>query len=203
MAFFAGRVGGDRFCGFKRVAQRSYPVENAPGQAFVGRELPARQNELLGAALAHGAREVLRAGAAGHDAQAHFGQREARAGRGIDEVAGERDLEAAAEGVAVQRRDHRQREFHQRHEAALEQLVLCLPVGGRHAVALLEVGAGAEGALAGTGQDDAAQRAGLGRQARPQLEQVASHLAVERIQHLGTVEARHEHVLAMLLEVQG
>src|SRR6185436_19608293 len=82
-----------------------------------------------------------------------------------------------------------------RDEGALEYLVLRLPLRLRHAVALFQVAAGAERALAGTGQHHAAQLARLGAQPCPQVELVAAHLRIERIEHLRTVEAHDEDVL--------
>jgi hypothetical protein len=112
-------------------------------------------------------------------------------------------LEAAAEGVAVDRGDDRQRQLHQRHEAALEELVLHLPRGLRHAVALLEIGAGAEGALAGAGEHHAAGFARLGRQPGPELVELAPHLRVEGVERLGAVQRDEQQMRLPDLEGQG
>ena len=52
-----------------------------------------------------GARKSLRAAGSGQQPDLHLGQRHLRAGRGHSEGAAERELEAAAEGGAVQRGD--------------------------------------------------------------------------------------------------
>ena len=70
-------------------------VDYAPVERFLGAKRLAGEDELLGAALADRARQELRAAGAGHDAERHLGEREARRRRRIDEVAGERDLEPA------------------------------------------------------------------------------------------------------------
>ena len=100
--------------------------------------------------------------------------------------------------AAGERRDGRQRKLHQRHEAALEELVLRLPVGLRHAVALLEVRAGAERALARAREHDAARLARLGGKPRPELVQLAPHLRVERVQRLRAIQGDERYLIAGL-----
>jgi len=58
------------------------------------------------------ARQALRAAGAGQEAELHLGQAELRLarGRGHAVVAGQRDLQAAAEAAAVDGGDHRLRE---------------------------------------------------------------------------------------------
>ena len=56
---------------------REHFVHQTPGVSFAAVRA-AGQDQLLGAALADGARQGLRAAAAGHDAERHLGQREAR-----------------------------------------------------------------------------------------------------------------------------
>jgi hypothetical protein len=71
-------------------------VQHARGQAHVHR---------LG--LADGTRQALRAAGAGQHGQLDLGQRELGAVRGDDDVAGQRQLAAAADGEARHRGKHR------------------------------------------------------------------------------------------------
>ena len=64
------------------------------------------------------ARQPLRAAAAGQAADADLGQGEARAGGGDPQVAGERELEPAAEGQAVDGGNHRLAELVERLDDA-------------------------------------------------------------------------------------
>src|ERR1019366_1439603 len=93
------RVSGDGARGlqhsehqFLRFAQL---IHEAPIVRLLRAERPPRHDDFLGAALAQRSRQILRAPRAGHDAERHFGQGEARAFDGIDEIAGQRGLEAA------------------------------------------------------------------------------------------------------------
>jgi hypothetical protein len=110
----------------------------------LGRERLTRQNYLLGAPHADRTRQVLRARRARHDAERHLGQREARRRHRVDEVAGQRDLHAAGVGGTVDRGDDRNRTIHDGPDHLLDDGVLAAPDGIAHALALLEVGAGAK-----------------------------------------------------------
>src|SRR6185437_7900081 len=72
-----------------------------------------------------------------------------------------------------------------------------------HAVALLEVAAGAEGALARAGEDDAAQLARRRDETAPQRLEIAPHLSVERVGDLRSVESDDEQFGLRRLEAQG
>ena len=74
----------------------------------------------------------------------------------------------------------------------LEDHVLRLPVGIAHALAFLEIGAGAEGALARAGQDDAPYVVRV-RKLAPQRQKLASHLRIERVRRLRPVERDAQH----------
>ena len=67
--------------------------------------LPA-PDHFLRAALADGARKVLRSTRARHDAQRNFRQRKTRRIRCVHKIARQNDLEPAAVRVTVDRRDH-------------------------------------------------------------------------------------------------
>jgi hypothetical protein len=79
---------------------------------------------------------------------------------GVEEVAREQKFEPAAERMPVRGADHRHGAIEQRPVLSFENLVLRLPFLPGHAVALLEIAAGAKNALAGAGQNDGAQIAG-------------------------------------------
>ena len=74
--------------------------------------------------------------------------------------------------------------------------MLVLPVLLRHALALLQVGAGAEDAIAGAGQHDAAHLAGIIDQPRPQIEQIEPHPRVLRIADFRAVQRHLQQVRA-------
>src|SRR3954464_9649285 len=94
--------------------------------------------------------------------------------------------------MPVYRGDHRQRQLHERHEAALEKLVLHLPLRLRHAVPLFQVGASADKTFARAGQEDATRIARLCRQPGPEVVELAPHLRIERVQHFRAVEPHHQ-----------
>src|SRR5579885_2870975 len=179
------RIGGDGGGGGEHLGHQSVRlaelIEDAPFERFLGAEGLAGKDDLLGATLAHGARQELRAAGTGHDAERHLRQRKPRSLDRVGEVAGERHLEAARIGMAVERRDHGKRAIEQRPILPLEDLVLGHPLLLGHAVALLQIAAGAEGAVARSRQHDAAKIARFGDQACPEIEEVAAHLRIERI----------------------
>ena len=88
----------------------------------------ARQDQFLGAALADGARQGLRAAAARHDAERDLGQREARGLGGVEEIATAGDLAAAAIGRTVDGADDRHRAVDQRPHHPLEDDMLARPL---------------------------------------------------------------------------
>src|ERR1035438_9297438 len=121
---------------------------------------------------------------------------------GIDEVAAENGFATAAVGVAVDRRDHRHLTFELRHEGPLEEFVLRSPGLVAHAVSLLEVAASAEGALAGTGEHNAAYVLGLRSQATPQVERVEAHLRIDGVENVRTIERHEQHEVVDPLNLQ-
>jgi hypothetical protein len=98
--------------------------------------------------------------------------------------------------LSVRGADHRYGAIEQRPILALENLVLRLPFLPGHAVAFLEIAAGAEGAFAGAGQYDGAHIARRGNEPRPEIEQIAAHLRVERIADFRPIE-RHQQEMAV------
>lgn len=139
---------GER-CGAGALALRGELIDQAERGRLVGGD-PARGVDQLGrAGGADPAGQQLGAAAAGDDADGHLGQADHGRTVGDDQVAGERQLEAAAEGVTVHRGDGRHRQVE--HTGVRGAGVRPLPAefGVRQGVALLEVGADAEGLLAG------------------------------------------------------
>ena len=83
------------------------PVHEPDAERFVGVHRAAGQDHLQRARLADRARQALRAAVAGDQPELDLGQSHLRVARGEAERAGERQLEAAAESVAVDDRDRR------------------------------------------------------------------------------------------------
>ena len=93
----------------KRLAGRRHLADHAHAQRFGGAEHPAGHQQQHGALAADQARQFLRAAAAGQDADLDFGQAEAGALAGDDDVGAQRQLQPAAERKAFDRGDHRLR----------------------------------------------------------------------------------------------
>src|SRR6266702_7666793 len=194
-------VGRDSRGGLERRIEQprwlAQPVDDAPGKRLLRRKGPRCEDQLLCTPLAHGARERLRA-AAWHDAERHLGERESRRFRGIGEIAKQHELEAARVRGAVDRGDHRDRAVAHRAEHALENPVLRAPLLLAERVALLQVGAGAEGLVARAGEHDAAAPP-LGLKAFEKLAEVERSPRVEGVGDLGPVEGRQKQVTGRFL----
>ena len=137
--------------------------------------------------LADGAGQALRSAAAGREAEQPLGQAEPCARRADDDVAAERELEAAAERIAADRGNGR---LGQRLELVEDAPALELVVGeGLRPVALVlgDVGAGDEGAVARAGEDDNAYRAVGGDRIERGLER-ADQRRRQRVEFFGPVE---------------
>ena len=91
------------------LARRREPRDEARRGGVGGRDVLAEQDELLGLRRADEADEAVGAAAARQDADADLGEAEGRALAGDAEVAGERELEPAAEAPALDRRHRRGR----------------------------------------------------------------------------------------------
>src|SRR5690606_37174857 len=109
-------------------------------------------------------RQRLRSGTARHQSQTRLGQTELRALARHDEIAQQRQLEAAAERVALDHRDHRLGDLRQRAEHPVDLARALAPAPElvdlpRLHLLLAGVDARAEGLLAAL-EDDAAH--GLG-----------------------------------------
>ena len=125
-----------------------HAVHEAPCERLRGIEPAAEEDHLLRARLADDAPEPLRAAGARDDAERRLGQPELHVRRGDAQIADERELETAAERDAVERGDHGLRRPIERTELRAIELHLHADVVLRHALALLEIGARAEGLVA-------------------------------------------------------
>jgi len=151
------------------------------------------ERELEGDAERHAAPDVHHAGP-GEESALDLGQPEGRVGGRDDDVAGQHELEPAGDGAAVHRSDHGN------PDVAVEQPQVVGHAGlafGRNRSAVVGFGEGAqvharaEGAVAGTGQDDhSGLRIGLGT--RDAGSDVADHRPAQRVAGLGPVEAQDE-----------
>jgi hypothetical protein len=105
------------------------------------------------------------------------------------EIGAHGHLAAPAESHAVDRREDRLAQVAQLVVGALEDPVLARPLLGCHAPALLQVAAGAEGAVAGTGQDGDADGRLLGDLVQD-FAQAHAHARAHGVQHVGAVEGQ-------------
>ena len=90
-----------------QLGVRHHLGDEAQLVAFLGRDVAAGQHHAHRLLERDHARQALHAAGAGGQADLGLGQGEGRLVGGDDDVAGERDLEAAAHGDAVDRGDHR------------------------------------------------------------------------------------------------
>ena len=91
----------------ERPTRRGQDVDEADLVGARRLDRPARQDELLGEVERQGPRRAEEASAGRHDADADLGQAEPGRARRDDEIAGEDDLQPAAEGGTLDRGDQR------------------------------------------------------------------------------------------------
>ena len=142
-----------------------------------------------------GARQPLHAARTRREADARLGQREPGLVGGDDEVAGERDLEAAAHGDAVDGGDHGLVEVVAVGEAA-EALGRGMRPPARLGAQLrviLEVVAGRERLVAGAG-DDRDPQLGIGGELVEDVRQLLVRHRVQRVVDLGAVDGDDQQV---------
>ena len=121
---------------------------------------------------------------------------------GVDEVSRGRDLAAAADRRAVDGGDERERAAHQRPQHALEDGMLSLPRLVGHALAFLEVAAGAERLLASARQHD--PRSLCGSSAKPSNSSMRSRpiCVFSALKTSGRFKRDEENVLVTALDRQ-
>ena len=152
-----------------------------------------------GALAADQPRQLLRAAAAGEDADLDLGQAEAGAFAGNDDVGAQRQFKSAAERVAFDGGDHRLRAVHDRAPVFLQVARHDLDRAGfRH---LADVGAGREHRVR-AGDDQAADR-WVGGVARDLVGEPRAHLEIERIAHLRPVEPEHDNGVRRAFDEEG
>jgi hypothetical protein len=145
--------------------------------------------------------QPLRPAEPGDDPELDLGLAELRRLRRIDEVAGQRQLAAAAEREPVDRRDHRDRQRRQRlaHRVALARELPRLRLGHRRH--RRDVGPGDE-RLARAGQHEPADRPVRG--GRPgrahRLRQISDDRDAQRVEHRRSVHRDHADRAAILDE---
>src|SRR5207253_6108551 len=107
----------------------------------------AGEDQLLRDAEAADAGEPLRAAPAGDDAEVDLGLAEPRVARGVTQVATERELAAAAQREAVDRRDRRLGHLLEQARRLVAERAPLLRLAGAEAAHVLDVRARDEGAL--------------------------------------------------------
>ena len=75
--------------------------------------------------------------------------------------------------------------------------MLRLPAFVGHAVALLEVAAGAERLCAAAGDDHRAQPLQIDRERLEHLHEIETHARIQRVGHLGSIERDKQDVIAV------
>ncbi len=136
--------------------QTSFTIPQA--SAFCARDHLAAEDQLLGPAGPDQPGEVLGAAEARDDPQGHFGKSELGVLGGVDEVAGQRQFQPAAQCVTVDRCDHRLGHLLDEQHDALPLEREPVPFEGGHGGHFLDVGPGDKGLLPGPGDDDHLRR---------------------------------------------
>jgi hypothetical protein len=145
------------------------------------------------------ARQALGAAAAGQHAELHFGLAEMRMRRGDAERAGQGRFEAAAEGEAIDRGDHRLTQVFDQVEGRLGGPARRFGLDRRGPGELADVRAGRKGLVAGAGEDDAAYRGIVARILKGGA-QVGQSQPVERVEHRRTIEGHISDPLVLLVQ---
>src|SRR5260221_9571898 len=196
---------GDTLCYLERVLDHfssiAKSVDDTPGEGFLGGEGTRGKNQLFRAPLADRARQRLRSAPAWHDAERYFGKRELRRSRRVGKIAMQNEFEAARISCAVDGGYHRELTIADRAKHALEHLVLQAPLFVAERIALLQIGTGAKGLLAGARDDDASARL-FGPEALEKFTQCERRSGVERIGDLGAIERRQQYVAGFFFDPQ-
>ncbi len=195
MACFEARIDIGEFLQMVS-AQRSAAASASPGAnhlvdetefvAFAGGDVPRGQDHAHGALEADLARQPLQAAGQRGEADARLRQREGRILGSDDEVAGERDLEAAAHGDAVDGGDDRLVAVEAHGQAGKAALVPAALAARRLP---FQVVAGAERLVAGAG-DDRHPLLRIGAEIVEHLVQFEMRIDMQRVVHF---RARQRH----------
>ncbi|GAC1604610.1 MAG: hypothetical protein NVS4B10_17690 [Myxococcales bacterium] len=177
---------------FEDVRVEESALLGAEGQGFAI-AMSALQGGRIGIAS-----QAVGIGTAAKEASLRYAK-ERRAFGDVDQVAGERQLEPAAQRVAVDRGDGDAGQILDQGGRRVAQLGQLARLPGRQLRHLRDVGAGDERLLAGSGEDDGA--AALAQLAQRHGE-LAQHGRVERVQRLGPVDGEGAD-RALALDDQG
>src|SRR5215218_7278776 len=121
---------------------------------FLGVHLPSRVNHLRGETWSDEPWQPLRAAPAGWNAQADLRLREAGVLRGKANIAGDGQFATAAEGIPIDRSDHRLREAFDDAGQGLTLAPESQPLGRGEIHHLLDIRARGERPITGAGNDD-------------------------------------------------
>ena len=179
------------------LAARYPPVDEPEPFRLVGADPASGQDEVRGPARTEPPRGQLRAAAAGHEADRHLRQSEHRRVVRHDQVAGQRQLAAAAEGEAVDCGDGRLRQRQQGAEHAAHRGSLAQDVGVGHGGPFLQIRPGAEGAFPGGTEHDRTDL-GCGGDLGTGPGELASQLGTDRVQCLRAAEHDLGHHAAVV-----
>jgi hypothetical protein len=173
------------------ILGRHDEIDQAVAVGLFGRHAPAQEQHLQCDIVGNAPRQALNGAGIGDDAERHFRQGEFHVLGRNDEVGGQGDLEAAADGEAVQGGDDRLVEVPHLGEPgkAARHLGLAFPPVVElllAAVERLQVPAGREDPLAGAGQDRHPEL-GIVAQQGEGLAQPAAHRVVDGV-HLGPIQ---------------
>ena len=117
----------------------------------------------------------------------------------MNEVCRQRQFTPAPVGRSVDGGDNRNRTVHSGVIRLFEDRVLLAPRLIRHAVSFLEIPAGTERLVPGSGDDDCPQALRIEQELREQGQEVSTHLCIERVGHLRPVERDPQHVLERMI----
>ncbi len=162
-------------------------VQQPDVQRLAGLDQPAGQDQLLGDPDRGRPREPDGAAPAGNDPEVDLGLAELRVRRRVAEIAGKRQLAAAAESEAVDRSDRRLRHLLEQPAAFVPQRAPAPGLLDREAAHVLDVRSGHEGLVAGAGQHDHARFLVLGELAQA-VTQLLQRRPVEGVHRLRPVD---------------
>ena len=162
-------------------------ADKASCEGFGGIDGPAGVDQLLGICHCGHSCEALRAAPARDDPQVDLRLAELHGRGGNTKVSSERELAAAAECVAVDRRDGRLRHRLEQRGAGMPELSPLARLEHAESLHVLDVGARDKGSVAGAGEHDDPRLRVDGQLCEP-LAKRASVLEVERVQSLHPVD---------------
>ncbi len=195
-ARFAGEFLGERPRFRHKLLGRNYLVGESPFVGGFGVDHVAGHDQLACARLADSMGQALGTAETGDQTKIDLRLPEARFLARHNQVAGEGDLGAAAEGETVDRGDHGDRQILERRGHAMAEAAEFHAVNHRHLRHRRDIGAGDKGAVARAGNDKDANRAIVADVAQ-HLGHLLDHGRIQRVQRLRTVD-RHGGDFALI-----